>query len=205
VIERIRRGGSKTSTSSARYFFRLAQRTKEPRAVSWRTTRSVDSLTRLPRSAPSAYSRRGRRGEQGHTGAKGGGRQNADAVLWSWSFTPRLRATAAELRNPFGANPFLGEQFDPKTLHLAFLADRPTATRVRALDPDRSPADRFVLRGREIYLCLPNGVARSKLNDAYLDSTLGTTSTLRNWKTVTRLVEMVDRESLPRVNRPHLR
>lgn len=106
---------------------------------------------------------------------------------------PVVTRASAELRKVIRANPFVREGVDPKALHVAFLADKPTAAEAKALDPDRSPRDRFIVRGREIFLCLPNGVARSKLTNAYLDSMLGTTSTLRNWKTVLRLVEMVAR------------
>jgi uncharacterized protein (DUF1697 family) len=52
------------------------------------------------------------------------------------------------------------------------------------------PPDEFAVRGREIYLRLPNGVARSRLINAYFDSRLETTSTLRNWRTVLTLVEL---------------
>ena len=46
-------------------------------------------------------------------------------------------------------------------------------------------------RRREIYLRLPNGVADSKLTNAYFDSKLATTSTGRNWRTVTKLLELM--------------
>jgi uncharacterized protein (DUF1697 family) len=105
---------------------------------------------------------------------------------------PVVLRSAVELRQAFRGNPFLGEEVDIKALHVAFLDDQPKAAQARALDADRSPPDRFVVRRREIYLCCPKGLARSKLTNAYFDSKLGTTSTLRNWKTVTRLVEMVD-------------
>jgi uncharacterized protein (DUF1697 family) len=36
------------------------------------------------------------------------------------------------------------------------------------------------------------GMGRSKLTNKYFDSKLGTTSTLRNWKTVLRLAAMLD-------------
>lgn len=103
---------------------------------------------------------------------------------------PVVTRTAAELRNAAEANPFLAEDVDPKTLAVVFLADRPAPARVVRLDPDRSPPDRFAVVGREVYLHLPNGVARSKLTNAYLDSTLATISTARNLRTVNKLLEM---------------
>jgi uncharacterized protein (DUF1697 family) len=53
-----------------------------------------------------------------------------------------------------------------------------------------SPPDMFEVQGREIYLHLPNGVARTKLTNKYFDRALKTTSTVRNWRTVLKLVEM---------------
>ena len=43
------------------------------------------------------------------------------------------------------------------------------------------------MRGKEIYLDCPNGLARTKLTNAYFDAKLSTTSTMRNWKTVVKL------------------
>jgi len=71
-----------------------------------------------------------------------------------------------------------------------FLADLPARRSVDDLDPGRSPSDEFAVRGQEVYLRLPNGVARSKLTNAYFDSKLATTSTGRNWRTVTKLFEL---------------
>ena len=61
---------------------------------------------------------------------------------------------------------------------------------VKSLDPNRSPGDEYVVKGREIYLWLPNGFGRSKLSNAYFDSKLATVSTARNWRTVLKLTEM---------------
>lgn len=43
------------------------------------------------------------------------------------------------------------------------------------------------MRGREIFLHCPNGVARTKLTNDYFDAKLATTSTMRNWRTVLKL------------------
>ena len=79
---------------------------------------------------------------------------------------------------------------DPAQLHVGFLAEAPTAARTAELDPDRSPSDAFELRGREVYLHFPNGTARSKLTVDYFDRVLETTITIRNWRTVGKLLEM---------------
>jgi len=103
---------------------------------------------------------------------------------------PVVTRTATELRGVRRRNPFLASGAAPETLHVGFLADRPPRAAVAALDRQRSPPDEFVVRGGEIYLRCPNGIGRSKLTNAYFDTQLGTTSTLRNWNTVLALVEL---------------
>lgn len=103
---------------------------------------------------------------------------------------PVLVRTADELDAVARSNPFIAAGEPPDALHVMFLADAPAAPKLAALDPARSPPDRFEVRGREIYLCLPNGAGRTKLGNAYFDSKLGTISTGRNWRTVQTLVEL---------------
>lgn len=98
--------------------------------------------------------------------------------------------TADELSKIVDVNPFLRAGTDEKALHVAFLADLPDSTRLAMLDPDRSPPDEFVPLEREIYLHCPNGLARTKFTNAYFDSKLKTTSTIRNWKTTLKLFEL---------------
>ena len=99
--------------------------------------------------------------------------------------------SSEELRQVVASNPF-DTSGDPRFLHVAFLDDKPGAEAASRLDPQRSPPDEFVVRGRNVYLHYPNGVARSKLTNEYLAAQLQTTSTMRNWRTVLTLMEMVD-------------
>ena len=104
---------------------------------------------------------------------------------------PVVLRSLVQLEDAISNNPFLCASADPDFLHVMFLADLPAASKIETLDPQRSPGDEYIVRGREIYLRLPNGVAGSKLTNAYFDSKLATTSTSRNWRTVTKLLEMM--------------
>jgi uncharacterized protein (DUF1697 family) len=106
---------------------------------------------------------------------------------------PVVIRTDRQMRAIAEGNPFLASGADPQTLHVMFLADRPGKREGSSLDAGRSPPDSFILRGCEIYLSCPNGMARTKLTNSYFDSRLGTTSTCRNWRTVLKLVEMSGR------------
>ncbi len=114
---------------------------------------------------------------------------NAIAEVFGYD-VPIVLRTAAELERVAGANPFLPAQRDVTKLCVAFLADSPSLKAINALDPDRSPPDAFAVRGKEIYLDCPNGLARTKLTNAYFEAKLSTTSTMRNWKTVLKLAEL---------------
>jgi uncharacterized protein (DUF1697 family) len=115
-----------------------------------------------------------------------------EAISESFGYdVPVIIRSTGELESIARDNPFVIERAEPKALHVAFLAKEPASTQIADLDAHRSPPDRFAVLGREIYLCCPQGIGRSKLTTAYFDAKLKTTTTIRNWRTVTRLLEMV--------------
>ena len=98
-----------------------------------------------------------------------------------------------EMAKTIVTNPFLGPEVNPTMVHTVFLESAPAGDRVADLDPDRSPADRFSVKGREIFVQYgPAGSGRSKLDLKYFEKVLGVTGTARNWNTVTRLFEMLE-------------
>lgn len=103
---------------------------------------------------------------------------------------PVVTRTASQLRAAVKANPFVKAGVDLATLHVAFLGDRPSREQVASLEPQRSPPDEFVVYGREVYLRFPNGSARTRLTNSHLDAKLATVSTVRNWRTVLKLLEL---------------
>mgnify|MGYP001355065466 CR=1 FL=1 len=105
---------------------------------------------------------------------------------------PTVTRSVEEFRLIPGANPFLHEGSDPKMLHVVFLDQEPTESQLAALDPELSPPDEISVSGREIFLHCPKGIARTKFTNAYFDRKLDTTSTIRNWNTVQRLLGLID-------------
>jgi uncharacterized protein (DUF1697 family) len=91
--------------------------------------------------------------------------------------TPReLAATVAA--HPFGAI--------TSETHVAFLSARPTKAAAAKLADFDDPA----LEGTALYLRLPHGVHGSGLSVARIESLLGVSATLRNWRTVVALAEL---------------
>jgi len=105
---------------------------------------------------------------------------------------PVIVRAREELARVMRDSPFVKAGLPENTLHVYFLADLPSADRVKSLAANRSAPDAFRVIGREIYLHLPNGMGRTKLTNTYFDSKLATVSTARNWATVKTLLKMMD-------------
>jgi len=98
--------------------------------------------------------------------------------------------TAAQLADVAANNPFLRPGVDHgRQLHVAFLEKVPARQALAALDPHRAPPDELHPRGREVYVWAPNGIGQSKVLQG-LDRILRTPMTVRNWRTVTALLDM---------------
>lgn len=117
----------------------------------------------------------------------------SSAVLSRFGFqVPIMTRTARQLADVVRSNPFVAAGADQDKLHVVFLAHRPNDAGLGCLDPNRSPGDEFAASGGHVYLHCPNGLARTRLTNSYFDSRLSTTSTTRNWRTTTKLLEMAE-------------
>lgn len=105
---------------------------------------------------------------------------------------PVVTRTVEQMDDIIRHNPFIAQGVPEDELHILFLAERPSASKIDSLDRDRSPPDTFVVRGQEVFLRLPNGAGRTKLTNDYFERKLGTASTARNWRTVTKLRALME-------------
>ncbi len=104
---------------------------------------------------------------------------------------PFVVRQAADLEDVLKKNPFLKAGAKEDELHVVFLSEEPTREAIMRLEQNRVPPDEFVVRGKEIYLRLPNGAGRSKLAVAPFHAKFGAVATGRNWRTVNKLFEMM--------------
>lgn len=95
---------------------------------------------------------------------------------------PELAAVLAE--DPFGA-----VATDPSRYSVTFLPQPPDPDRVDAL-PGGAEDGEYAVRGRELYLWLPDGMAASPMGKWPWDRLLGVAGTNRNWNTVRALADM---------------
>lgn len=104
---------------------------------------------------------------------------------------PVICRPGPELLDIARSHPFSDLGLDQRLLHVAFLDEEPAGDPNQVIDADSYAPDRFVADGREVYLAYPDGSARSTLTHAVLEKALQVSATARNWRTVTKLAEMV--------------
>lgn len=93
--------------------------------------------------------------------------------------------THDELEKIVLENPFRGR--DPSTLHVGFMANLRSAP---ALEVPELASEEFCVRGRDVFISEPDGMARAKL-PSYLERRLDTQITFRSMKTVAALEALV--------------
>ena len=112
------------------------------------------------------------------------------AIDNEFGFLPKvLILTAAELQHAVDDNPFADAATEPKTLHLWFLAEKARNVDLNSIESLKSASESFVLADRVFYLHAPDGIGRSKLA-AGIEKLLGIATTARNWRTVSKILEM---------------
>ncbi len=104
-----------------------------------------------------------------------------------------LVRTRAEMERAIAANPLLetaaGEH---SRLLVTFLSHAPDREAIAELAPAEFEPDVFAIGEREIYAWYPEGVRATKLSNAFWERRLGVVATGRNWRTVTRLLELME-------------
>lgn len=118
------------------------------------------------------------------------GRELAAAIAAATDLSPSVAVrTAQQLGSVVERNPLARRGADPSHLHVVFLPSGPAAT-LGSLDVASYEPEEVVASGHELYLSLPGGVGRSRLA-ADLARGAAKTGTMRNWRTVGKLVELL--------------
>jgi uncharacterized protein (DUF1697 family) len=115
-----------------------------------------------------------------------------DAIFRENNFdVPVIMRTSEEMNETVRNNPFLKDKsINPEKLHITFLSGLPGKEKLAVLEKiDHSP-DKFIVRGKEVYLHCPVSYGETKLSNSFFEKSLGVTATTRNWKTVNKLAEM---------------
>ncbi|MDT0381262.1 DUF1697 domain-containing protein [Streptomyces sp. DSM 42041] len=105
---------------------------------------------------------------------------------------PCLLRTGRELRDVVSACPFPAADLDPAKLLVLFVEETPAAGHFAGVDAAAYAPDEFRHIGRAVYCWFPDGMGRSRLPAALEAVRPKLTATGRNWRTVTKLVEMTE-------------
>lgn len=97
----------------------------------------------------------------------------------------------AELAAAAAANPYRQADENHKSLHLFFLEAAPVAPKLDEMKRIAAPTEDFTLKNKVFYFYAPDGIGRSKLG-ARISQLLGVDATARNWRTVSKLIELAD-------------
>lgn len=95
--------------------------------------------------------------------------------------------TAAEIAGVVNGNPF--PQATPNKLYVAFAAKPIAKSAAAVLTTLDHPPEELAVMGRLIYMHLPNGYGRVRL-PIEVDRRAGQPITVRNWRTVTTLLNL---------------
>ncbi len=103
-----------------------------------------------------------------------------------------LVITKKELEITFNSNPYTKiNDVDVTKLCVTFLRNNPTLENVPQIEKLISNAnDEFKITKKSIYLYCPTGFAKTKLTNNLFERKLKTDATTRNWRTITKLVEL---------------
>lgn len=97
--------------------------------------------------------------------------------------------TREEIRTIVERSPLLAPGADRSKLLVMFLTAVPASTAQAELVRAHSGPELIELRGPEVYLFYPEGVGRSKLSGAFIESKLDAVGTARNWNTILKLLD----------------
>lgn len=102
--------------------------------------------------------------------------------------------TAERLSKIAAANPFPEAETTPTSLHVSLFREAPQNPDLEALARVKADSETFELGTDAFYLHAPEGIGRSRLA-AVAEKALGVDTTGRNWRTVSKLLEMTCRSS----------
>lgn len=95
----------------------------------------------------------------------------------------------------FKNNPFLKQKdVDTKKLYVAFISKELSSSAINELKISQFKPDEAVIDGNRIFIKYDIGAGRTKLDQKYIEKKLNVTATIRNWNTVTKLLEMYEGE-----------
>jgi uncharacterized protein (DUF1697 family) len=106
---------------------------------------------------------------------------------------PLIVVGKKDLELCFKNNPFLKQKdVDIKKLYVAFISKELSSSAINELKISQFKPDEAVIDGNRIFIKYDIGAGKTRLDQKYIEKKLNVTATIRNWNTVTKLLEMYD-------------
>jgi len=106
---------------------------------------------------------------------------------------PVVVISKEDLEACFNNNPFLKEKdSDTKKLYVAFISKELSSGALNDLRMSQFKPDEAAIDKSKIYIKYAVGAGKTKLDQKYIEKKLNVTATIRNWNTITTLLEMFD-------------
>ncbi len=97
-----------------------------------------------------------------------------------------------ELKSSVNRNPFINQNVDINQLHLIFLKENPSIENIEKTLTYNFEPDQFEIENKEVFLRCPGKYHQSKLSNTFFEKELQVSATTRNWKTVSKLLELIE-------------
>ena len=149
-------------------------------------------LTRIGLENPKTYIQSGNVVFRSGHAAPALAQQIADGILAGFGFRPPvLIMTAADLTRALVANPFPQAMAQPTHLHAFFMEKALPDAGFAFLRALASPTEHYAVRGKVLWLYLPDGLARSKLARRVM--ALPVDITARNLRSVQAIADLAQK------------
>ena len=104
---------------------------------------------------------------------------------------PVVVIAKTDLEGCLANNPYLKEKdLDTKKLYVAFVSMALRNEAINDLKMSQVKPDQAHIDGNRIYIKYAVGAGKTRLDQKYIEKKLNVTATIRNWNTVTQLLEM---------------
>ena len=103
---------------------------------------------------------------------------------------PLVVVNKLDLESCFKNNPFLKTTHDIKKLYFAFVSKELTNSALDELKISQFKPDEASIDKTRIYIKYDVGAGKTRLDQKYIEKKLNIVATIRNWNTVTTLLEM---------------
>lgn len=101
-----------------------------------------------------------------------------------------LVITSDNINYVMNNNPFIKKTNEIDKLYVTFLSELPSEENIKKLNSiDYSPEE-YIIKVKVVYLHVPNGYGKTKLNNNLFENKLKVEATTRNWKTINKLWEL---------------